>query len=75
MLADVLKRELQTIETTAASARGAALLAGIATGVWTDARETAAIAPRVSLVTTPDAERVGIYEERYGRFLENSNGK
>lgn len=69
MLADILNRELLTIDATSASARGAALLGGIATGIWTDARETATLAPSVSLVTVPDVKWVEVYEELYGRYL------
>src|SRR2546421_7362863 len=40
MLADVLGRELVTVDTPAASAHGAALLGGIASGIWADAAAT-----------------------------------
>lgn len=53
MLADVLDRELLAVDAPAASARGAALLAGIATGVWANADATGQVAPRVYLVARP----------------------
>jgi xylulokinase len=71
MLADILNRELLTIDTPAASARGAALLGGIASGIWADALETALIAPRTSLVATPDTRRVAMYDRVYARYIES----
>jgi xylulokinase len=73
MLADILNRELLTVDTPAASARGAALLGGIASGIWVDALGTASIAPRTSLVATPEAERVAVYNRVYARYLESVN--
>lgn len=74
MLADILNRELLTVDTPAASVRGAALLGGIASGIWADALGTASIAPRTSLVATPEAERVAVYNRVYARYLESING-
>jgi xylulokinase len=71
MLADILNRELLTFDTSAASVRGAALLGGIASGIWADALETASIAPRTSLVATPEAGRVAVYNEVYARYLDS----
>ncbi len=56
MLADVLGRELLAVDAPAASAHGAALLAGIATGVWVDAAATAQVAPRAYVVARPRVE-------------------
>lgn len=74
MLADILNRELLTVETLGASGRGAALLGGIASGIWTDALATASIAPRPSLVAAPSAERVAVYNSVYARSLESISG-
>jgi xylulokinase len=71
MLADILNCELLTIDTPAASARGAALLGGIASGIWADALETASIAPRTSLVATPDVGHVAMYDRVYARYIES----
>jgi xylulokinase len=71
LLADILHRELLTIDTRAASARGAALLAGIANGIWPDALRTASIAPSMSLVATPEARQVAVYNSVYARYLES----
>jgi xylulokinase len=71
MLADILNCELLIVDTPAASARGAALLGGIASGIWTDALETASLAPRTSLVATPDAGHVAMYDRVYARYIES----
>jgi sugar (pentulose or hexulose) kinase len=74
MLADVLNRELLTVDTSAASVRGAALLGGIASGIWADALETASTAPRTSLVATPSAGRGAVYDRVYAKYLESIKG-
>ena len=70
MLADILNRELLTVDTPAVSARGAALLGGIAGEIWAEAAETASIAPRTSPVATPDPKRVEVYDGVYTRYVE-----
>ncbi len=67
MLADILGRELWAVDTPDASARGAALLAGIANGIWDNAAATASIAPPVHLVAIPRG-RKAVYEEVYAKF-------
>ncbi|MBA2394219.1 MAG: xylulose kinase [Ktedonobacteraceae bacterium] len=74
MLADILNQELHSVDTPAASARGAALLGGIAGGIWANAQETASIAPTTSLIATPDARRVEMYNRIYTRYLEAIDG-
>ena len=71
MLADVLGRELVTVDTSAASARGAALLGGIVSGIWADAGATASIAPSTYVVATPST-RQAAYDEVYARYLSLS---
>jgi xylulokinase len=71
MLADILGRELVTVDTLDASARGAALLAGIGSGIWTDAAATASVAPAMQLAATPSS-RQAAYEEVYAKFLRPS---
>ena len=71
MLADILGRELVTVDTLAASARGAALLAGIAGGIWTDAASTAPVAPSTHVVATPGTRQTA-YDEVYARYLRLS---
>jgi xylulokinase len=64
LLADTLQRPLYTSEISNASARGAALLAGVASGVFSSCEDTLGFAPRPSLVAEPKAT----LEEAYGRF-------
>jgi xylulokinase len=72
MLADILKRDLLTVDTAAASVRGAALLAGIASGIWPNAAATAALAPHASLIATPDEERANRYDAIYADYLTSA---
>ncbi len=72
MLSDILGSELVAVDTPAASARGAALLAGIATGVWADAKATRAIAPRTHTVATPNENQASAYNDIYARYLKLS---
>ncbi len=72
MLADILGRELVTVETSDASARGAALLGGIASGIWADAAATASVAPRTHVVATPGTRQALAYDDVYARYLELS---
>ncbi len=71
MLADILGRELIAVEATDASARGAALLGGIATGIWADAGATAPLAPATHVVASPGAKQAA-YEDVYARYLRLS---
>jgi xylulokinase len=50
------------------SAYGAALLAGVAAGVFADAREAVAACVRTGDVVEPDAGWAATYEEGYARF-------
>ncbi len=72
MLADILGRELWTVDTPDASARGAALLAGIANGTWANAAATASIAPAVHLAAMPGSTKAA-YDEAYAKFLSLSD--
>ncbi len=53
LLTDVLKIPLYTTTVAAASARGAALLAGIGVGVYADANDTSKLAATPTLAATP----------------------
>jgi len=64
MLADILGCDLVTVDTLDASARGAALLAGIVDGVWSDAAATASVAPPAHLAATPGSRKAA-YDEVY----------
>jgi xylulokinase len=50
------------------SAFGAALLAGVADGVFADAREAVAACVRVCETIEPNARWATIYDEGYARF-------
>jgi xylulokinase len=67
ILADVLQRPLHVVPNPGASARGAALLAGIAAGVYPDAQATLPTAPSIETTIYPDSP-VTRYEEPYRRY-------
>jgi xylulokinase len=68
MLADILNRELVTVDTSDASARGAVLLGGIVSGLWADAAATASVAPQTSILLSPNLERALAYDEVYIQY-------
>lgn len=72
MLADILGRELVAVETSNASAQGAALLGGLASGVWADTGAIASIAPRTHVVAVPNTKQASVYDEVYARYLSLS---
>ena len=55
LLTDVLRIPLYATTVTAASARGAALLAGIGIGIYADANDTSKLAATPTLVATPQS--------------------
>jgi xylulokinase len=68
MLADILDRELVAVDVPNASARGAALLGGIAADIWPDASAAAALAPERGLTVSPDPGRAALYQALFARF-------
>ena len=68
LLSDVLGRPLLATDVPDASARGAALLAGVATGVFRDAQATLAFAPTPVLVAEPVSNDA--YHDTYARFRD-----
>jgi xylulokinase len=66
LLADTLQRPLHTNEISSASARGAALLAGVASGVFSSCEDTLGFASTPSLVAEPEPQ--ANLEEAYRRF-------
>jgi xylulokinase len=68
ILADTLGAELVTVNTTEGAAYGAALLAGVGVGVWSNVdaacAETIAVGDRVS----PNPETTKIYESMYEQY-------
>src|SRR5215217_7652891 len=72
LLADVLGRPLRVLPgmlAAVASARGAALLAGAASGVYRSPEDTLALAPNPDRTVRP-GEASGAYEEAYARYRE-----
>ena len=69
LLADVLGQPLYAIPTTAASALGAALLAGVGFGAWPDAQRVAELAAPPIQVASPGSAS-SAYEEPYRRYRE-----
>jgi xylulokinase len=69
LLADVLEQPLLATATTAASALGAALLAGVGFGAWPDAKRVAALAAPAALVATP-GPAADAYEDSYLRYRQ-----
>ena len=72
MLADILGAELVAVDTANASARGAALLGGIASGAWPDAKATVVFAPANRASTLPDPAKKPLYAAAYVSFLNLS---
>lgn len=69
LLAEVLNKPLVAAQVPSASARGAALLAGLALGVFDDERSARSGLPAPRVVATPSAP-VAALDEAYARFLE-----
>jgi xylulokinase len=69
LLADVLEQPLLATATSAASALGAALLAGVGFGAWPDAQRVAALAAPPKLVASPGAASEP-YADAYLRFRQ-----
>lgn len=64
LLADVLRRPLAAVDAPNASARGAALLAGVCSGVFPDVRATLGVAPASERVAAP-SETAELYETAF----------
>lgn len=71
ILADTCGVDLVTVKTTEGAAFGAALLAGIGTGVWSSAREACAAGVELGSTTTPNADTQALYDRGYRRFRKH----
>lgn len=69
LLADVMEQPLLATPTTAVSALGAALLAGVGFGAWPDAQRVAALAASPQVVATPGPAS-DAYREPYWRYRQ-----
>ena len=70
MLADILGRDLETVEAEAASARGAALIAGVAVGHWSSIVDAAATAVSDGAITATRPEVHRAYAAHLSRFQD-----
>ncbi|MFA9445059.1 xylulokinase [Egicoccus sp. AB-alg6-2] len=70
LLADVLERSLHAVDTPAASARGAALLAAVAVGDLTEDDVFGPLAPHVTPAAQPRPGTAELHRRRLGRFRE-----
>jgi xylulokinase len=68
--ADILNRPLSMSSGGERAGIGAALIAGIGTGVYSDYAEVLSMAPRTVLTINPDPERVHQYDEFYARYQQ-----
>jgi xylulokinase len=68
ILASVLHLRLERTEIDAGSAFGAALLAGVASGMFRDVHEAVARCVRVKDAVEPDPEWTSVYDTGYERF-------
>ncbi len=68
IVASVLELPLERVAVDEGAAFGAALLAGVAAGVWGDVNEAVAATVRVREVVEPVAEWVEVYRERREQF-------
>jgi sugar (pentulose or hexulose) kinase len=69
MFADALDLIFDVPETPDASAFGAALIAGVGTGIWKDVPEAIDNAVRVARTHHPHEERVQRFHETYKSYL------
>ena len=65
ILADVFHTELVTVNTTEGAAYGAALLAGVGTGVWPSVDDACQATVRQTGSAAPNPETAGFYERSY----------
>lgn len=70
ILASVLEAELVTVNTSEGAAYGAALLAGVGAGAWTDVASACKACVKITGSTQPDASQVTAYREAYPLFQE-----
>jgi xylulokinase len=70
IMASVLEAELVTVNTTEGAAYGAALLAGVGAGAWTDVRSACKASIKITGSTQPDASQVEAYRQAYSIYQE-----
>jgi xylulokinase len=70
IMASVLNAELVTVNTTEGAAYGAALLAGVGTGMWTDVPSACKASVKITGTTLPDTAQVDVYQNAYSLYQE-----
>ena len=70
ILASVLDAELVTVNTTEGGAYGAALLAGVGAGAWSDVVSACKICVKITGSTQPDPVQVDVYRSSYAVYRE-----
>jgi xylulokinase len=70
ILASVLNAELVTVNTTEGGAYGAALLAGVGAGAWTDVPSACKTCIKITGSTQPDRSQVETYQQAYPIYQE-----
>lgn len=68
IMASVLDAELVTVNTTEGAAYGAALLAGVGAGAWSDVASACRDSVKITGSTQPDGSQVKTYLESYGLY-------
>lgn len=69
-MASVLETELVTVSTTEGAAYGAALLAGVGAGIWSDVSSACQNAVRLTGSVLPDSAHVAVYQKIYPLYRE-----
>lgn len=70
ILADTFNAELVTVNTTEGAAYGAALLAGVGAGAWSDVDAACDACVKVTGSTPVQQDRVQVYEEAYQAYTK-----
>jgi xylulokinase len=70
ILASVLDAELVTVNTTEGAAYGAALLAGVGLGAWTDIESACKASVKIMESTMPEPKQVETYRKTYPIYQE-----
>ncbi len=70
ILASVMDAELVTVNTTEGAAYGAALLAGVGSGVWADVSAACKQCVKITGSTQPDPEQVEKYVQEYAVYRD-----
>jgi xylulokinase len=70
ILASVLDAELVTVNTTEGAAYGAALLAGVGAGAWSDVPAACTATIKITGSQQPDPAQVGLYGSSYNVYRE-----